>query len=473
MTTRMWVACALGLAFSPAAFSEITKPCLNSDAEAQARLVLYELRSDPRALSPAVQPVAGGSAAATENKAAANDLTAYASTQLSKEKLTDWDKWPVRRLAFGGDSAEFMAVHITNKDGTDRPCLRLMFRVFAPGYLEDAGFGFFISDYEKAKQRRIKASEAFGATVVYDYSEQFYIINLTRLKNTKFWRDRYAVFQKNVAVAKDVKSPPVYFDRFVFNVLRLSRYQMPRMHAAERPKFIEATFSALAKRSVDCGANKDHPACILNSVFMETELGAAHPLSVTDALDNSGLAFGPRQLDLGQGRKDATDFALAYLLEPAQKADKWQAKYFRPIESLALSEVKSLYKDAIPYLNSRLEDNGSAVIELYVSGLVQMVSDDYGIARINLTDNARLLSTVVTADFSNKWGKGSAVTLVARIRQAVKQQLDECGFLGAWHKAIRETLQPGDLRDAMRRSDAIQRQFSRFRTGGVASCPVS
>ena len=58
----------------------------------------------------------------------------------------------------------------------------------------------------------------------------------------------------------------------------------------------------------------DAAACILNATFMETELGSANPGSVTDAYDNSGLAFGPRQLDLGQGRRDALAFADRYLI---------------------------------------------------------------------------------------------------------------------------------------------------------------
>lgn len=108
---------SISLVFSQACLAGINKPCLNSDAEALARLSLYDLKKDPNILSPADTGGELRGTTATSDSASINDLSALTSAQLPKSKLTDWDSWPVRHLTYGNMSADFLGIQLTNKTG--------------------------------------------------------------------------------------------------------------------------------------------------------------------------------------------------------------------------------------------------------------------------------------------------------------------------------------------------------------------
>lgn len=463
------LAVSLALAAGPAA-AGINKHCLNSDAAAQTRLHAY----DAAALvdtGDADRMAVADELPSSAPKAARNDRTALTPFELGKERLLDWNSWPALNVTLSDRTYSFLGVHLTDKDASKgTPCIRLLFRLFAPAYKEVAGFGMLRSEYEKDNPKQIELRKAVGAAevAVGNASDQFFVINLDRLRSSTYWQRRYETYRRNVNSSRDPKAYPVHFERFLFDVIRLSRYGPQKMPPEDRRNFISATFKALEKRDIRCAQSPDHPLCIMNSIFMETELGAAHPLKVTDALDNSGLAFGPRQLDLGQKRADATSFALRYLISESRQSEKWHIRFLQPIEQLPRRELSTLYKDVIPELNEQLSLYGDEVVNLYIDGLRQMAETDYRLNGVQFAGRTQLLAQLLAADFSNKWGEGNARGIATALKRNVIY--DECGVVQAWMEQVRAKYPPGDIEDFRRRSGHVVRHFSNATKGSPQHC---
>ena len=473
---QLALAMACLVAASRAAEGAITKSCLNSDAASQERLLMYDALVVRGASVPSGEiPAEGQSVSVRSN---ANDRTARTPYEFSRDILLDWDKWPSVRLKFGDSVHEFLGVHINDKNETEpAPCIRLMFRTFAPTYKDVAGFGYLRDEYETAKPRQISlkaAIEVMQGNVVAAHdarTETFYVIDLTRLRSSAFWKQRYEIYRSNVNSASDPKAFPVHFERLLFNIIRLSRYLPDVMSMDERAGLLRATIEAFRQRGIDCGSQPPPAACTLNRILMETELGPAHPLMVTDALDNSGLAFGPRQLDLGQGRADATAFAQQYLLEESEKAEKWSARFLRPIEQMPLGDLRQLYSRVVPTFNERLGTYGDQVVSLYVTGILQMASDDYKVKLLSAVGRAAELAQLLAADFSNKWSKARAIEVITGMKSGGPYA--ECAVLSSWRDQMKKSgFPPGDVADFRRRAQHIAAYFSQVFPGSANNCSI-
>ncbi len=454
--------CSLG------AIAGINRQCLNTDAAAQTRLIGYE-RAQLAPQAPSVDAqFASESVSITQPHA--NALTARTPYEIPKEVLLDWTKWPTTDVKYAGRSFAFMAVHVTDKDANTTPCIRLVFRIMAPDVESRAGLPYLVSRWESAHPRLKSIAEAVTATVTWDGSEQFYVIDLARLRSEPYWQKRYAIYQKNVRAANSPNAYPVHFERFIFNVVRGTRYSAPSLSPEERERFKRATSERLKDKGFDCVAHPQLDVCILNAVFMKTELGAANPLSVTDALDNSGLAFGPRQLDLGQGRKDATAFAKTRLIERSNPEEvDWEKRFFQPVEAMTVRDLRTLYGTAARTFNDRLALASDDVIDLYVSGISEMVSTDYKLKQVAFSGSGALLAQLLAADFSNKWGANSTPTIVNYLKTR-QQPLDECNVLNAWKDGVQKYFGPADVEDFIRRSHHVAEAYSVAMQTSLKSC---
>lgn len=444
--------------------------CLNSDAAAQGRMVASDQQSSPAPTTPSAPPDVKASEVSVilPNRDAQTAYPLYPPYGLPPEVRLDWNKWPSTRVVYAGRTFSFMGIHLTNKDGS--PCIRLMFRLLAPTYEIFAGIPYLVSGYESGNRRVISVAEAVSKLTSWDSSEKFYVIDLTRLQQDKYWKARFDLYLKNVRSAGDPRAHPVHLERLLFNVIRRSRYPMPLLKEDDRQRFKEATLGGLKKRGHDCAAEPESAVCILNSTFMNTELGNANPLSVTDALDNSGLAFGPRQLDLGQGRRDATQFAIQYLIDKTDpdEAD-WGKRFLQPIEAMGVRDLSQLYVSVTRKFNDRLAISSERVMDVYVDGLLEMVSTDYKLTSIRFIRKAELLARLVAADFSNKWGDTTRARLVAFLRSK-NQEYDECAVLTAWAEGVEKYLRPADTEDFRRRARIIKKFFSRASNTDLSGC---
>lgn len=449
----------------------INTRCLNSDAAAQTRLLAYD--AEP-ALSAgnAVAATPSNATTATAVKPTVDGRTAVTAYEMSPDRLLDWQRWPALKLSFDDRAFEFLGVHLTDKDDPAR-CIRLMLRVLEPVYREISGFGYLRSEYEGSDPKQIELRAAAGKLrapvfAVGNPSSQFFVIDLKLLRANEYWKRRYELFRRNAEATRNPKAYPVHFERFLLNVIRFSRYPFEKMPAQDRNRFVEATFRALQRGGTDCQSTPDHALCVLNAIFMETELGSAHPLKVTDALDNSGLAFGPRQLDLGQDRKDATEFARRYLISSEKVDEKWPSRFLKPVEALPRRDFHELYVSVIPELNEKLSIHGERVIDLYIDGLRHMVGADYRLDRLNFTGKAKLLALLIAADFGNKWGEDTARAIVGGLD--ARTSYDECGILAAWTEAVKRRLAPGDVEDFRRRVGHVATHLAKVTTPPWRAC---
>ncbi|MDO8475639.1 MAG: hypothetical protein Q7W02_05490 [Candidatus Rokubacteria bacterium] len=340
----------------------------------------------------------------------------------------------------------------------------------APVYEAHGGVPYLVSGWERKTPKLISVGEGVSRFVAFDSSEQFYLINLAKLRQDVFWRQRFDLYISNVRNSTDPRARPVHFERLLFNIIRRSRYSAPAIEKEDRERFKAATFEELKRRGNDCGSRPDLAACILNVAFMETELGKANPLSVSDALDNSGLAFGPRQLDLGQGRNDARKFAADYLIDKtdAEEAD-WSNRFLRPIEAMRLRDLRIMYSDVTRRFNDRLGIHGDRVIEVYATGLLEMANADYKLATIRFSGKAELLARLLAADFSNKWGEAAVVRIVAFLR-AREQPYGECALLGTWREGVEKYFRPDDVKDFKRRATIVKTWFAKAVGADLSSC---
>jgi hypothetical protein len=260
----------------------------------------------------------------------------------------------------------------------------------------------------------------------------------------------------------------VQFQRFVLNLIRLSRYQAPRLRPLD---FYAEINSGLAGRHVGCPPTEagkrpppgpDLPSviptpCILALSYMSSELGPVSPYVVTDALDNSGPAFGPRQIDLG-AHPESGDLLLDG--ETDQRKQDYR-RFFRSIENYTPTGLKRFYAEIIPFLNGKL---GTEKVHQYIVGdfldsVMTPVPDAGEVHRIvPASPSEQAAFDAVVIDFGNKWS-GQTTTIIKAMVAQNRSYDTACQATLAWVQAFAPHAVGGDLHDEKRRAAIVLQAY--------------
>jgi len=390
--------------------------------------------------------------------------------------------FPVTSVNFENFNVSYLGVRLVQNPNKD-DCLATAVVLFAPEVIPDKridGVHFVFPGAKGLAARQIDHSSnqpsAAQQPLLYDSTETFYVINLTEIESrvgSQRWSARANGFEQ---VMKDNSRSPAYrrvqFQRFVLDLIRTYRYSPPGGGGDE---FRVAVNSQLAARGIHCpehvrsnepqqepatAATPDAPPlpCVLKSSFLETELGKANPFAVTDALDNSGLAFGPRQLDVGQHAEVGAKYLLADMA-PADHAT--YAQFLRPIERLTPSGLSMLYRAVIPKFNQELQAGPARdfIIQDFIASITAPVPAADLIKQVQIDrpgDHAGLEAVVI--DFGNKWtGQTRAVAQALQ----PKHFDSACDAAIAWEQTFAKLApSPGDVADAYRRAHIVLQAFN-------------
>jgi hypothetical protein len=316
--------------------------------------------------------------------------------------------------------------------------------------------------------------------LVFDETETFYVINLTELQsrigNTK-WSARVAAYHRVMADSSRTDAyKRVNAQRFFLDIIRTYRYYPPRANNEDLQINITRELAQKhiicrgreastlgAKPSIYTALISGHMievSCILTTSFFQTELGNINPFSVTDALDNSGLAIGPRQIDLGQLSVAARRLQSFLLSGESLEERSLLSHFFVPIERLTPTGYKRLYGEVIPRLNSKLNDKATRdfIISDFVKEITSLLNVDKQLDDISPHDaNEHNAFRAVVIDFNNKW-PGEIRAVIKRVPR--QTYVTACDSAIAWVSAFQGLKPPaGDVKDARRRADIVMRSY--------------
>src|SRR5207249_1332665 len=100
------------------------------------------------------------------------------------------------------------------------------------------GLDYLIDDWQEGVTRRISLDDAIMGTsgfavAVHESTEQFYVIDLGKLRMEKPWTTLYDTFFLNAKNAVDKQAPAAHFERLLLNIIRPTRYPPKSMTPAQ------------------------------------------------------------------------------------------------------------------------------------------------------------------------------------------------------------------------------------------------
>jgi len=409
--------------------------------------------------------------------------------------LSTVSSFPTVSLSYDGRAIQFLGLRLV-QNPTKSDCLATVVLFFAPDVLPNdksggqtfvfkgtstlppSAISRFGGDLEHVGSHTIPKRSLADEVVAFDEDQTFYVINLTELHDrlgTIRWKKRVSDYERVMADPRRTNSyKRINAQRFLLDIVRAYRYSPPRggqddFRSDVSQRLIAAHIlcrdTAIAKTEDHSPTDQGMPKtveipCILKSSFFQTELGTLNPFAVSDALDNSGLAVGPRQIDLGQISDPATAVKSCLLNgEPPQRQAEL-SQFFVPIERLTPTGYRALYKEIIPLFNAKLSSGPAK--EFVLNDFVEMIttppSRNWRLNRIVIHDlSEHRAFEAVVIDFNNKW---AGRTRLVSDRIGSHDYKSACEATVAWEAAFASINPPrGDIKDAYRRADIVLRAY--------------
>jgi hypothetical protein len=495
LSRRFLIISVIAFRFADTAYAKLNENCAVSEARPQINAFM-----DP------AEPVISQVKIPTSPTAVPKILTGPTSESGKIRTPMDADslKWlsavssfPTVTLSYDGRAVQFLGLRLV-QNPTKSDCLATLILFFAPEVVPNERLGGqtfifrgtstlppskisrFGGDVEDVGSHTIPKRAVADEVVAFDNDQTFYVINLTELRDRlgqTRWKKRVTDYEQVMGDPRRTDSyKRVSAQRFLLDVLRAYRYTPPRGGQEDFRLDVSQRLVAahILCRDSTTTKTEGHPSteegthlerkvnvpCILKTSFFQTELGTLSPFAVSDALDNSGLAIGPRQIDLGQ-MSDSATAAKRYLLsgESAQRRVTL-TQFFVPIERLTPTGYKALYGEIIPLFNAKLA--AGVTKEFLLSDFVKMITDPaskaWRLDRIVIRDqNEYHAFEAAVIDFSNKWA--SKTRVVSQLIQKHEYK-SACEATMAWEAAFASLKPPpGDIKDAYRRADIVLRAY--------------